>query len=68
MRKTVLILVGCKGSGKTHTGDLAARAMDTYFLVPGEDGWHKVESTIDNNGPATDSETLEAFEGLYPTC
>ena len=50
------MLIGPKGSGKTHIGTLVNRHTDIVFLRvepiwlslnPGEDGWQKVEATLD---------------------
>jgi shikimate kinase len=54
--KTLYMLIGPKGSGKTHIGKLVDRQMDIVFLQveliwlglqPGEDGWKRVEAAID---------------------
>jgi shikimate kinase len=54
--KTLFILVGPKGSGKTHIGTLVNLYTDIAFLrvepiwlglKPNEDGWEKVEAAID---------------------
>ena len=55
-QKTLFMLIGPKGSGKTHIGTLVQQHTDIVFLrvepiwlglQPGEDGWSKVEATID---------------------
>ena len=55
-RKTLFMLIGPKGSGKTHMGTLINRQTDIAFLrvesiwlglQPGEDGWEKVEAAIE---------------------
>ena len=55
-QKTLFMLIGPKGSGKTHIGTLVNRHTDIVFLrvepvwlglKPGEDGWEKVEAVID---------------------
>jgi hypothetical protein len=55
-QKTLFMLIGPKGSGKTHIGTLAQQHTDIVFLrgepiwlglQPGEDGWNKVEAVID---------------------
>jgi shikimate kinase len=55
-QKTLFILVGPKGSGKTHIGMLVDQYTDIVFLRVEpiwlslklkEDGWEKVEATID---------------------
>ena len=54
--KTLFMLIGPKGSGKTHIGVLVNQHTDIVFLrvepiwlslQPGENGWGKVESVID---------------------
>jgi hypothetical protein len=54
--KTLFMLVGPKGSGKTHIGILANQYTDIVFLPvepiwlrlrSNEDGWKKVEAAID---------------------
>ncbi|MGA9398371.1 MAG: hypothetical protein WBV22_08955 [Anaerolineaceae bacterium] len=55
-QKTIYMLIGPKGVGKTHIGTLVDRSTDIVFLrvepiwltlQPGEDGWIKVETAID---------------------
>jgi len=55
-QKTLFMLVGPKGSGKTHIGTLVAQHTDIDFLrvepiwlglKPGEDGWNKVEAAVE---------------------
>jgi len=55
-QKTLFILVGPKGSGKTHIGTLVDQYTEIVFLrvepiwlslKPNEDGWEKVEAAID---------------------
>jgi len=55
-QKTLFMLVGPKGSGKTHIGTLIHQHTDIVFLrvepiwlslKPNEDGWKKVEAVID---------------------
>ncbi len=55
-QKTLYMLIGPKGSGKTHIGTLVNQRTDILFLrvesiwlnlQPGEDGWKKVEAFID---------------------
>jgi len=55
-QKTLFMLVGPKGSGKTHIGMLVNQHTDIVFLrvepiwlglKPDEDGWKKVEAVID---------------------
>jgi len=54
--QTLFMLIGPKGSGKTHIGTLVHQHTDIVFLrveliwislQPGEDGWKKVETEID---------------------
>lgn len=54
--KTLFMLIGPKGSGKTHIGTLVNQHTDIVFLrvepiwlaiQPDEDGWEKVEAEID---------------------
>jgi shikimate kinase len=56
-QKILYMLIGPKGSGKTHIGTLVNRYTDIVFLrvepvwlglKPGEDGWKKVEAVIDS--------------------
>lgn len=56
MKKTLYLLVGPKGSGKTHIGTLVNQHTDISFLRVepiwlsleiDEDGWKKVEAAID---------------------
>ena len=55
-QKTLFMLIGPKGSGKTHIGTLIDQYTDVAFLrvepiwlslKPNENGWEKVEATID---------------------
>jgi shikimate kinase len=55
-QKILYMLIGPKGSGKTHIGTLVGQHTDIAFLrvelvwlslQPGEDGWKKVEAAID---------------------
>ena len=55
-QKKLFMLIGPKGSGKTHIGTLVNRHTDIVFLRvepiwlslnPGEDGWQKIEATLD---------------------
>ncbi len=56
MSRILYMLIGPKGSGKTHIGMLVHQHTDIHFirvepiwlsLTPGEDGWQKVEAAID---------------------
>ncbi|UCH60373.1 MAG: hypothetical protein JSV61_02560 [Anaerolineales bacterium] len=55
-QKILFMLIGPKGSGKTHIGTLVHQNTDIVFLrvepiwlslKPDEDGWKKVEAVID---------------------
>lgn len=78
--KTLYILIGPKGSGKTHIGKRVGRATAITFLQvellwlslrPGEDGWKKVEEAIDDRFRTHDQVMIESlgagegFLGLY---
>jgi len=54
--QVLYLLIGPKGAGKTHIGTLIDRCTEIHFisvepiwlnLQSGEDGWQKVEGTID---------------------
>lgn len=56
MKKTLYVLIGPKGSGKTHVGTKVNQHTSIKFLrvepiwlnlAPGEDGWQRVEHEID---------------------
>lgn len=56
MKRTLYLLIGPKGAGKSHIGALVNRHTAIHFLSvepiwlslrPGEDGWKRVESAID---------------------
>ena len=56
MKRILYMLIGPKGAGKTHIGALVDQRTDITFLrvepiwlslQPGEDGWKKVELSID---------------------
>lgn len=76
MSKTLYILIGPKGAGKTHIGMLADRHTALRFisvepiwlgLQPGEDGWRTVEQMIDAAFTEHDNiliESLGAGEGF----
>jgi shikimate kinase len=79
-RKVLFMLIGLKGSGKTHIGTLVDRHTDIAFLRvesvwltvhPGDDGCKKVEAAIDAMflvHPKVMVESLGAgdgFRGLY---
>lgn len=73
MEKTLYMLIGPKGSGKTYIGGVVGKNTDISFLriesiwlslKPEEDGWRKVEYEIDNNGIASDADVLMAIKAL----
>ena len=76
MNKTLFILIGLKGSGKTYIGTLLDTKTDITFLrvepiwlslSDEENGWKKVENTIDNLFKTNDKvmiESLGAGEGF----
>jgi hypothetical protein len=54
--QTLFMLIGPKGSGKTHIGAIVGINTGIHFLrvepiwytlQPGEEGWQKVEQAID---------------------
>lgn len=56
MDKTLYMLIGPKGAGKTHIGTLVGGQTEIHFirveplwlsLQPGQDGWARVEQVID---------------------
>lgn len=70
MSRILYMLIGPKGSGKTHIGMLVHRHTDIYFirvesvwlaLAPGEDGWQKVEAAIDTAFLAHDHVMIESL-------
>lgn len=70
MPKTLYMLIGPKGSGKTHIGMLVDRLTEIKFLrvesiwltvQPGEDGWKKVESAIDAEFAVRDKVMVESL-------
>ena len=69
-QKTLFILVGPKGSGKTNIGTLVQQHTDIVFLrvepiwlglQPGEDGWNKVEAVIDTLFQKHDKVMIESL-------
>jgi hypothetical protein len=69
-RKTLFMLVGPKGSGKTHIGILVNQYTDIVFLrvepiwlslKPDEDGWNKVEAVIDAMFQKQDKVMIESL-------
>ena len=69
-QKILYMLVGPKGSGKTHIGTLVSRHTDIVFLrvepvwlglKPGEDGWEKVEAVIDTMFQARNKVMVESL-------
>jgi len=80
MQKTLYILIGPKGSGKTYiggrieklTGIKSLRVEPLWLnLVEGENGWLKVERTIDELFTQHDKVVIESlgagegFNGMY---
>jgi hypothetical protein len=79
-RKILYMLIGPKGTGKTHIGTLANLHTDIAFLrvepiwlglQPGEDGWKKVEAAINTMFQTHNKVMIESlgigegFRGLY---
>jgi shikimate kinase len=76
MGKVLYMLIGLKGSGKTHIGTLVNRNTNIKFLrvesvwlslQPGEDGWQVIEQAIDDLFLGHDRvmvESLGAGEGF----
>jgi len=72
MAKTVILLVGLKGSGKTYIGSLLSRQTDIRFLrvepiwlalKEGEDGWAKVADAVDEVLAEYDRVAIESLGG-----
>lgn len=78
--KTLYMLIGPKGAGKTYIGTVVDSHTDIAFvavepiwlaLTPGEDGWAKVEAVIDATFATRDKVMIEslgageAFEHFY---
>ena len=70
-QKTLFMLVGPKGSGKTHIGMLVNQHTDIVFLRVepiwlglklDEDGWKKVEAAIDAMFQKQDKAMIESLE------
>lgn len=79
MTKTVIMLIGPKGSGKTHIGTVLEKLNGVIFLrvepiwlqlLAGEDGWAVVENAVDGSLVESDVVVIESlggsagFEGL----
>ena len=76
-QKKLFMLIGPKGSGKTHIGTLVDRHTDIVFLrvepvwlglQPGEDGWKKVEAVIDTMFQTNNKVMIESLgvgDGFY---
>lgn len=77
--KTLILLIGPKGAGKTHIGVTVERELGIPFLrveplwlalEPGEDGWKKVEGEIARLFETTELLMIESlgagggFEGM----
>jgi ATP-dependent protease Clp ATPase subunit len=72
MAKTVIMLIGPQGSGKTHIGTILETQMGIRFLHvepiwlslgKDQDGWVAVEHAIDNCLHHTDLVTIESLGG-----
>ncbi len=72
MPKSLIFLIGPKGSGKTYIGTRIAAKTDIPFLrvepiwltlKAGEDGWEKVEAEIDRQFTGSDWVVLESLGG-----
>jgi shikimate kinase len=70
MPKTLYILIGPKGAGKTHIGSKVHDNTTIHFLrvepiwlklTPGEDGWAVVERTIDQLFQQQDEVMIESL-------
>jgi len=70
MTKTLHLLIGPKGAGKTYIGKLVERELGIRFLrvepiwlslQPGHDGWHEVERRIDEAFTTTDELIIESL-------
>lgn len=69
-QKTLFMLIGPKGSGKTHIGTLVNQRTDIVFLrvepiwlglKPDENGWNKVEAAIDAMFQKQDKVMIESL-------
>jgi hypothetical protein len=69
-QKTLFMLIGPKGSGKTHIGTLVDQHTDIVFLLvepiwlslkPDEDGWKKVSAIIDAKFQEQDKLMIESL-------
>lgn len=69
-QKNLFMLIGPKGSGKTHIGTLVSQHTDIVFLRvepiwlslnPNEDGWKKVEAAIDTMFQKQDKVMIESL-------
>ena len=72
MTKTVVMLIGPKGAGKTHMGAVLGRRTDIEFLrvepiwlslADGQDGWTVVEDAIDDLFQKTNCVVIESLGG-----
>ena len=70
MNKTVIMLIGPKGSGKTHIGTVIEKKANIPFLRvepiwlslgPGIDGWNEVELAVDAVLAGADSVVIESL-------
>ena len=71
MNKVLYMLIGPKGSGKSYVGNLVDRNTDMAFLrvepiwlslQPGENGWQKVEATIEELFRTRDKVMVESLD------
>jgi shikimate kinase len=70
MPKTVVMLIGPKGSGKTHIGTVLEKRAGLKFLRvemiwlrlgEGQDGWQAVEEAVDSCLERSDSVVIESL-------
>ena len=70
MTKTLHLLIGPKGAGKTYIGKLVERELGIRFLrvepiwlslQPGHDGWKEVERLIDESFRTTNELIIESL-------
>ena len=76
-QKTLFMLIGPKGSGKTHIGTLIHQHTDIVFLLAVSDDrvaeFNKIASIvtydwdleINNNDPASDQDIINAIQSIY---
>ena len=70
MKKTVIMLIGPKGSGKTHIGSVLEKTTNIPFLrvepiwlslTAGQDGWYEVERAIQDHLVENDMVFIESL-------